>query len=217
MACPVEIEFAAEMSAEHGKKNKFSFLQIRPMGLEMAHEEISLESLPDERVICRCNQSLSHGRINGLRDIIMIRPDKFDRSNMVKMARQIGKYNQKMKESGRQYLLIGPGRWGSADHWLGIPVVWAEISAARVIVEAAYGDFVVTPSYGTHFFQNIISLNTGYFTVTQTYPENYIDMDWLLEQPYEDQTGGIRHIVLEKPLDIYIDGRDGKAAILKSA
>jgi len=136
MNCPVEIEFAADIYSDPNKINNFSFLQIRPMGRELVQHDISLDDLPPDRVFCKCNQALSNGLISTIKDILYVRPDTFDRANMPMMAREIGRFNQMFKKEKRPYLLIGPGRWGSADQWLGIPVVWNEISAARTIIEA---------------------------------------------------------------------------------
>jgi len=131
------------------------------------------------------------------------------------MAEQIGKYNAQFKTKGIPYLLIGPGRWGTADHWLGVPVKWRQIDAARVIVEAVYGDFIVTPSFGTHFFQNIISFNIGYLTVDNNRRTSFLDWEWLESLPAADETEHICHVRLKQPLDIMIDGRKGRAVILK--
>jgi hypothetical protein len=185
------------------------------MGREMVQRDISLEDIPSERIFCRCSQALSNGRIDTIKDILYVRPDTFDRSGMTAMAREIGRFNQKLKAENRLYLLIGPGRWGSADHWLGIPVVWNEISAARTIIEARYGNFIVTPSYGTHFIQNMIAFNIGYLTVNQDSPGNSLDWDWLESLPYAEETEFIRHIVLDNPVEILVDGRIGNAVILK--
>jgi len=215
MNCPVEIEFAAEIPPDPGMKKEFSFLQIRPMSREMIYEDISVDNIPEQRVICRCDQALSHGRINDIKDLIYVRPDIFDRADMPEMAREIGNFNRQLKKQKRPFLLIGPGRWGSADKWLGIPVVWREISSARIIIEAAYGDFIVTPSYGTHFFQNIIAMNIGYLTIGKPTQQNFIDWDWLTSQPITDESPHIRHVALDKPLEALIDGRHGKAVLLK--
>ncbi|MBN2227134.1 MAG: histidine kinase [candidate division Zixibacteria bacterium] len=217
MNCPVEIEFAAEIPPDPAQKKEFSFLQIRPMSREMIYEDVSVDNVPDERVFCRCDQALSHGQISDIKDIIYVRPDIFDRANMPEMAREIGNFNRQLNKQKRPYLLIGPGRWGSADKWLGIPVVWREISSARIIVEAAYGDFVVTPSYGTHFFQNIIAMNTGYLTIGKPTKHNFIDWDWLISRPVAEESPYIRRITFDKPLEALIDGRHGKAVLMKPA
>jgi len=111
--------------------------------------------------------------------------------------------------------LIGPGRWGTADRWLGIPTTWDQISSAQIIIEAAYGDFAVTPSFGTHFFQNLIAFQIGYLTINSFNDENFINWEWLKSQKVADETEHIRHIRLKKPVESLIDGHDGRAVILK--
>ncbi len=218
MNCPIEIEFAGELyPSSEKKRNEFYFLQVRPMAVDIGPAELSMKNIERDRLFCKSGQSLSHGRIDNVQDIIYIRPDNFNRANMPEMAEQVGQYNEFFKENGRQYLLLGPGRWGTADRWLGVPVKWRQISAARVIVEAVYGDFVVTPSFGTHFFQNIISFNIGYLTVDDNQRSSYLDWDWLETLPVVAETDYIRHVRLKKPLEILIDGRKGRAVVLKPA
>lgn len=216
MNCPVEIEFAANLyPSSANKKNEFYFLQIRPMAIEVANSGFTFTNLDSERIFAKSNQSLSNGRIDNIRDIVFVRRDNFDRARMPKMAEEIGKINDRFRKSKRPYLLVGPGRWGTADHWLGIPVKWRQISEARVLVEAVYGDFVVTPSFGTHFFQNIIAFNIGYLTIDESRRNSYFDWDWLESLPASDETEFVRHIELEKPLEVMIDGRKSRAVVLK--
>ena len=115
----------------------------------------------------------------------------------------------------RPYLLLGPGRWGTADRWLGVPTKWDQISAARVIIEASYGDFSITPSFGAHFFQNLIAFQIGYLTINKTDDSNSIDWDWLNKQAVVRETEFIRHVALDRPLEVIIDGRHGDGVILK--
>jgi len=213
--CPVEIEFAAEIGTDKNKPGDFHFLQIRPMYSENDLSKVSLDNVKSERIICRSSQSLSNGRIGNILDILCVKPDKFSRAAMQDMVQEIGILNDKVKAMDREYLLIGPGRWGTADRWLGIPVLWSHISAAKVIVEATYGDFSVAPSFGTHFFQNLISSNIGYLTVENRGSESFMDWDWLLRQRVIDESEYVYHFMLSNPLEILIDGRIGKAVILK--
>lgn len=216
MNCPVEIEFAANLyPSTANKKNEFHFLQIRPMAVAVEDADFSFKSLDADKVFCKSNQSLSNGRIDSIRDLVFVRRDNFDRAKMPQMADEVGRLNQKFKDSGLQYMLIGPGRWGTADRWLGVPVKWRQISNARVLIEAVYGDFIVTPSFGTHFFQNIISFNIGYLTVDDNRRNSYLDWDWLESLPAAEETEYVRHVRLEKPLDVLIDGRKGRAVALK--
>ena len=215
MNIPVEIEFAAELSADPGKPHEFGFLQIRPMATEMVLDGVTLDKFENGEIICKSNQALSNGRINSIRDIIYVNPDKFDRARMPQMAAEVGSFNDRFKAENRTYMLLGPGRWGTADHWLGIPTTWDQISSAQIIVEAAYGDFAVTPSFGTHFFQNLIAFQIGYLTVNRITDKNYINWEWITSQPVTNETEHIRHIRLENPIEALIDGHTGRAVILK--
>jgi len=185
------------------------------MAVDAIHESIAMNDIDQNRIVCRSNECLSHGRIGNIKDIVYIRPDTFDRAKMPDMAAHVGRINDYLKNEHKPYLLIGPGRWGTADRWLGIPTKWDQISSARVIIEAAYGDFAVTPSFGTHFFQNLIAFQIGYLTVGQNKRDSYFDWNWLTSLPVSNETEYLRHIKLKKPLDVIINGHDGQAAILK--
>jgi len=215
MNVPVEVEFAAEVSSDPRKPHEFRFLQIRPMLVDSAFEDVSLHHGENQQVFCQSDQALSNGRIETVRDIVYVRTDNFERANMVHMAEHVGKYNRKFKDKNRPYMLVGPGRWGTSDRWLGIPTSWDQISSAQVIVEANYGDFVVEPSFGTHFFQNLITFQIGYLTINDGIENNTIDWDWLNSIEPVSETEYIRHIRLEQPMTILIDGRNGKAVIYK--
>jgi hypothetical protein len=145
--------------------------------------------------------------------VVIVKPDRFERSKTLEIAGQIGSFNDKLNSDDKPYLLIGPGRWGTSERWLGIPVKWSQISGARVLVEAAYGDFAPDPSFGTHFFQNLTSFRVGYFTINPAINNGCIDFDWLAKQPVAEQTEYVSHLHLEKPLDILIDGRVGNGVI----
>jgi hypothetical protein len=215
MNVPVEMEFAAEINSEPGKPNEFRFLQIRPMLVETSFEDISDYNGDDQQVFCKSDQALSNGRIENIRDIVFVRKDNFERVNMIHMANQVDEYNQKFKNEDQPYMLIGPGRWGTSDRWLGIPVKWDQISSARVIIEANYDDFVVEPSFGTHFFQNLIAFQIGYLTVNDNTISDAIDWDWLNSIEAVSETEYVRHIRLQQPMKILIDGRHGKAVVFK--
>jgi hypothetical protein len=158
---------------------------------------------------------LGHGRIEGLRDLLVISGEHFERAHSRRTAEEVARFNARLAAAGRPYLLIGVGRWGSADPWLGIPVSWDQISAARVIVEAGLRDFKVTPSQGTHFFQNLTAFHVGYFTVNPDAGDGFLDWEWLNRQPAVDETSCVRHLCLEEPLLVTIDGRRGEGVILK--
>ncbi len=215
MNSPVEIEFAAELNRDKDKPSELGFLQIRPMSADSFIEEVSFDRLDKSRIICKSDQSLSNGRINNIRDIVFVRQETFNRAFTRDIATQVGLFNDIFRRKDVPYMLLGPGRWGTADHWLGIPASWDQISSARVIIEATYGDFTVAPSFGTHFFQNLIAFNIGYLTVNKTNDNNLVDWDWLNAQPVKDETDYVRHVILENPLEVLIDGRTGKGVILK--
>ena len=215
MNVPVEVEFAAEMNPEPDKLNEFRLLQIRPMKVAASFEDVSVYDCDDDRVVCRSDQALSNGRIDDIRDIIFVRTDNFKRENMLAMAEHVGRYNRDFGDRDTPYMLVGPGRWGTTDRWLGVPTQWDQISAARVIVEADYGDFVVEPSFGTHFFQNLITFSIAYLTVNSSSRYCSFDWEWLNALEPVSETEYIRHVRLETPLEVMVDGRSGEAVVLK--
>ena len=209
MGNPIEIEFAINIDATSNTQ-EFIFLQARPLVLETAITDIDFENL-DGTIILRSTNSLGSGTIEHIRDIVFIDPTTFDRSTSDKVPKILEKINKKLIGDGRPYLLIGPGRWGSSDPWLGIPVKWGQISGARTIVECPLADIPVDPSQGAHFFQNIISFNVGYITFSED--KDIIDWNWLNNQKIE-QTGQVNHIQLKKSLKILLDGQSRSAVIL---
>jgi len=155
---------------------------------------------------------LGNGTVADLRDVVVVDFMRFDRSRSVEAAAEVTRHNARLLAEGRPYLLIGVGRWGSNDPWLGIPVAWEQISGARVIVESGFRDFRVTPSQGSHFFQNLTSFQVGYFTVNAG--EGFVDWDWLAAQaPLAD--GMVRHLRFDEPLTVIMDGRRGRGVVYK--
>jgi len=219
MGCPVEIEFAVNMKPETGAAPEFAFLQIRPMTIDAEAENLDaiLESTPPDSILCTTRQALGHGREQEICDVVYVRPSSFDRSKTVEVAGEVEILNKKLVDDERPYLLIGPGRWGTADRWLGIPVEWYQISGVRTIIETEMEELSVTPSEGTHFFQNLTSLGIGYFNVHRGEMGGRIDYEWLDSLEAIDETVFLRHIRLERPLDIRVDGRSRKGLILKTA
>ncbi len=213
--CPVEIEFAVNLNPPDGKAKEFAFLQIRPMIKDDRFDIVSTDDVDESRIIGKSENALGNMLEQGIRHIIYVTPESFDPSKTVDIAAQVSSLNELFRRNGEQYLLIGPGRWGTRERWLGIPVMWEQISSARVIVEAAYGDFCPDPSFGTHFFHNLTSFHVGYLTVNPSIKNGFIDWEWLSQQPVANETTHLRHITLEKPLEIRIDGRSGKGVILK--
>ncbi|MFQ6676673.1 MAG: PEP/pyruvate-binding domain-containing protein, partial [Fidelibacterota bacterium] len=216
LGCPVEIEFAVNIFSDSSRKPEFCLLQIRPMAVDRVERGLPEEGLERERLICRSRLSLGNGRIEGISDIICVKPEIFDPQKTVAMARQIGEFNRQFP-SGSGYLLIGPGRWGSADPWLGIPVKWDQISRARVIVEVGTEELRIDPSFGSHFFQNVTSFRIGYLTVGHRSRDDFVDWEWLNDQPVKEESRLVRWIALTEPMDIWIDGQTGTGMVLKPA
>jgi len=215
MGCPVEIEFAVSFDPENKKPPVFAILQIRPLVISKESSEIAWdeEEAGKENVLIHSNKALGNGVVNSISDIVYISPDNFDSSKTIEIAKQINEINDDL--ASKPYLLIGPGRWGTRDRWLGIPVGWSEISNVGVLVEAALKDFNIEPTQGTHFFHNIISKGIGYIHTTLNREESFIDWKWLDKQKPEKQTKYVKHIKLPTPLIIKLDGRTGRALILK--
>jgi hypothetical protein len=212
MNAPVEIEFALTLDPEKGKPARFGFLQVRPM--VVSHEEVNLspEELISELAIVSSESVLGNGIVNCLEDIIFVKPEKFEARYTRQIAAEVEQLNEAIKKSDRKYILIGFGRWGSADPWLGIPVDWGQISGAKVIVECTLPDMNVDLSQGSHFFHNLSSFRISYFSVKHT--QKYrIDWDWLNKQETIAETDFVRHIKLPEPVIVKVDGRTGRGVI----
>jgi CheY-like chemotaxis protein len=216
MSCPVEIEFAVNLPTGDAP-GEFAVLQIRPLVVEVGTEDLEelLRLATPESVLCLSEQALGQGRIQGVRDVVYVKSAAFERGQTVAMAGEVEEVNRALSEQGRPYLLIGPGRWGTADRWLGIPVEWHQIAGARVILETELDDVAVTPSEGTHFFQNLTSFGIGYLIVHRRSGHGRVDFEWLASQPACTETRFLRHVRLERPLDVRIDGRSGRGVVLK--
>lgn len=213
MSRPVEVEFAVNLFPPPGEPKEFSLLQMRPMVLNMEMESLDLEAHPERRVV-RSASVMGAGRVPDIRDALIVDVEVFERRNSREVAMEVGRLNGKLLREGRTYLLIGVGRWGSSDPWLGIPVSWDQISSARVIVETGFRDMIVTPSQGSHFFQNLTALGIGYFTVNPERGEGELDWDWWLSRPVEERGTFVRHLRFEKPLEILMNGRSREGVIL---
>lgn len=214
MGCEVEFEFAANVSLDKSRKPVFSILQIRPL---ITHNEVPLINLTrvkDDDIICKSKVCLGNGLNNDIKDVIYIKLEDFDSNKTKTIAREISELNSQFSRE-QPYVLIGPGRWGSADPSLGIPVNWGQISNVGAIVEVGIPDFYVEPSFGSHFFQNLISLGIGYFVSSpKTYKEN-IDFKWLDKSTVENETTHLKHLKFDETVAIQIDGKEGHGFILK--
>jgi len=218
MGVPIEIEFAVNLNKDiaNGIKPTFYVLQIRPLTINTDEIYIDSDNLDMKQLFLYTSSGMGNGIISNINDIIFIDPDKFDRLKTIEMQQEIAHLNQKMKDLNRQYILIGPGRWGSRDRFLGIPVQWHEINKAKIIVETGMKDFIVDASQGTHFFHNLISMNTGYFTVPYDSKTDFIDWEWLKNQPIEEKMEYFIHIQTDDPTVIKMDGRNGISFIYKN-
>jgi CheY-like chemotaxis protein len=216
MNAPVEIEFAVNLDSARGRPREFAFLQMRPLALSREGEELDVEGL-DAELICRSGSVMGNGKIDSVRDLVVVAPDRFDRGKSTEVAQEVAQLNAAMQAAGTPYVLIGVGRWGSRDPWLGVPVTWEQISGARAIVEASFRDLHVTPSQGSHFFQNIVSFNVGYFTLNPGVGGDRIDWEWLASQRAERETAFVRHLRFDRPVVVKMNGKRNQGVILKPA
>ena len=214
-SCQVEIEFAVNLRKPEDGPHEFGFLQIRPLVFGTDAEGLDLTTVAQTEAICISGGALGHGHLEGIRDLVYVPTASFDRSQTQTIADEVGSLNAALKAEGRHYVLIGPGRWGSADPWLGIPVRWAQISRVSCIVETPMEGIQVAPSQGTHFFQNITSFGIGYFTLSRQDPHAHLDLQWLDGQPAHAKKAFVRHIRFSEPLEIVVDGRRGIGVIMR--
>jgi CheY-like chemotaxis protein len=214
-SAPVEIEFAVNLAVPDGERPEFGFLQMRPLAMASEAEDTEIGHVLSSQVVCRSDTVLGNGRVGDLVDAVVVDRDSFDRSRSHQVSDDVARFNAKLQKEGRPFLLIGVGRWGSNDPLLGIPISWSDIAGARVIVESGFKDMQVTPSQGTHFFQNLTSCNVGYFTVNPEAGEGFIDWDWLSSAKVVERTEFVRWLHFDQPLVIKMSGRTGEGVILK--
>ena len=215
MRRPVEIEFACNINAD--RTADFYLLQIRPIVDSKQELLEDITAVTDEECLIRSHNSLGHGTSEEITDVLYVKyDDTFSAADNVKIAEEIGRINQKFVDEGRNYVLIGPGRWGSSDSWLGVPVKWPDISAARIIVEVALKNYRVDPSQGTHFFQNMTSFGVGYFTVDTNLPGEggIIHKEILDVMPAVEETAWVRHVRFDRPLRILMDGMKQEGVVM---
>ena len=214
LGCPVEIEFAINMHDTEETLTDFCLLQIKPMVVGGLDRIQDFDSIQKKNILCKSSVALGNGLIENINNLIIVDPKNFDPSKTKLIAKQIEKINNELSDL-EQYVLIGPGRWGSADPWLGIPVEWDQISKAKVIVEYGMDSFPVDPSFGSHFFQNVTSMRIGYFTINHKKRSDKIDMDWINTQQVKKKSKYIKWIKLDKPITVTIDGQTGEGNIIK--
>ncbi|NNM07011.1 MAG: histidine kinase [Gemmatimonadetes bacterium] len=203
---PVEIEFAVNLNNPPDQPKEFAFLQLRPLSSNRELDAIETEEVSPEGLICESPSALGHGHLDEIFDLVVVDKNRFERAQSQECAVAVSQFNRRLTEEKRPYVLIGVGRWGSTHAWLGIPVRWGDISGAQVIVEAGFKDFRVTPSQGTHFFQNLTSLNIGYFTVNQEMGEGFVDWDWLAKCEAMEEIGTVRHLRFDEPVVVAMNG-----------
>jgi CheY-like chemotaxis protein len=213
MGCPVEIEFSATLSPDPAEKGSFFFLQMRPMVGDVEPFDVKITPQDIEKAFCFSTQALGNGKTNDIADILYVKPGDFKPESTVAMAKEISRLNAQLVKERRPYLLVGPGRWGSADRWLGIPVQWHDISGVSAIIELGDALLKADPSQGTHFFQNITSLGVHYVTVSEASGDRF-DWEWIRSLRAVRETQFLRHVRLDKPFVLKIDGRTSRCVMI---
>lgn len=213
---PIEIEFAVDLNVQKGEPVVFNFLQIRPIVDNDQSANFDMGDIAKENTIIYCESALGNGRIDDIYDFVYIKPEAFNSLESEKIAMEMNSINEKFIKEQKYYILVGPGRWGSSDPSLGIPVKWANISQARVIVESGLENFRIDPSQGTHFFQNLTSFRVGYFTINPYINDGFYDLDYLARQKTFFENKYLRHVRFNEPIMVQIDGKNNKGVIFKS-
>jgi hypothetical protein len=208
----VEIEFAMTLDPDHGLPARFGFLQVRPMMVSDEFVEVSEAEMVAENVLAASESVLGNGVVDALQDVVYVKPDLFEAKYTPTIATEIEGINAALADARQPYLLIGFGRWGSVDPWLGIPVNWPQISGAKVIVEATTPDMNVDPSQGSHFFHNMTSFRVSYFSIHHA-GDYGIDWEGLEKQQVATETRFVKHVRLPAPLRVRVDGRRGRGVI----
>jgi hypothetical protein len=219
MRRPVEIEFACNLYPGEAQemRGEFYLLQIRPIVDSKQVLDEDLEAISDDQCLLRSYNSLGHGISEDVTDVVYVKTDDdFTAVNNPLIAEEIQQINHQFLEADKNYVLIGPGRWGSSDPWLGIPVKWPHISAARVIVEAGLKNYHVDPSQGTHFFQNLTSFGVGYFTINTYTGDGVFQKELLDQMPAVQETAHVRHVRFDHPLKIMMDGKKQHGVVVLS-
>lgn len=215
MGAPVEIEFAVDITAGDRGYPTFYLLQIKPLIRREDEVQIDFDKLDEGRMLMMSTHGMGHGELDYITDVIYIDIDTFDSTKTREMAEEIGKINRQMEQENREYVLIGPGRWGTRDPFTGVPVMWAQISKAKVILEMGLPEFPLDASLGSHFFHNVTSMNVGYFSIPFQTPNQFIHIEKLKQQTIVNQSEYVKHVRFNTPLKIYMDGRSRKAVIVE--
>ena len=218
LGIPVEIEFAVDLTKNEyqGIVPVFYLLQVRPMTVNFEELLIDMDGIEEDDMLLYTEEGLGNGTVEDIYDIVFIDPERFDKTRTMEMCLEIDKINTMMKEQDREYILIGPGRWGSRDRFLGIPVLWSQISKAKIIVEVGLEDFEIEPSQGTHFFHNVVAMNIGYFNVPyKKKKSSFIDWNHIKNVEGATKHEHFTHIVSDKPFKVIMDGKNCKSIICK--
>lgn len=214
MCGPVEIEFAGNL--DRGAR-EFAILQMRPVGSDTARGPVDLPRVERDEILCESPRAMGNGVFDALHDVVYVKPGKFDNGRTEQIAAEVASINATLLGQGRECFLIGPGRWGTSNRSLGVPVNWSQISSARVIVETSLENFVVDPSLGSHFFHNLTSLGIAYLTVHPRLEQGFIDWPWLESLEAAEETEFVRHVRLPNSIEAHVDGRISHAVVLKRA
>jgi len=213
MGSPVEIEYAVDLERSIDGKPTFYLLQIKPLIRNEEELQVDLGSFHPDEIILHASRGMGNGIVKGIRDVVFVKPEAFDKTKTRKIAEEIIQINKKMDLSGKEYILIGPGRWGTRDPLTGIPVLWANISKARIIVEMGLSEFPLDSSLGSHFFHNVTSMNVGYFSVPHCSREAKVNIELLNREAVIEETSFIKHVEFKDDLKILMDGRKRQALI----
>lgn len=212
MGCAVEIEFSVNLNKGKDCQPEFAFLQTRPMTARTGLMEVNIRDEEISRAFCFSNHALGNAEKDDIADILYVKPDVFDPGQTPEIAREIGRMNSQMVKEGHKYLLVGPGRWGSADRWLGIPVSWTDIYGVSAMVEMSSPKLKADPSQGSHFFHNIITLGINYVAIIDGV-DDFLNWDWLTSRPVETETSFMAHLKLDKPFTLKVDGRKSRCVM----
>ena len=208
---PVEIEFAVNFSRDESEPAELIILQIRSMIPLGKYQDVNIENIDIDKVLCYSENALGNGILSGINDIVYVKSESFDMSNSNRAVSQIREMNTKLMDAGKPYMLIGPGRWGSADPWLGIHIIWSDIAGVKVILETPYKERPIDPSQGSHFFHDMISSQVGYLITKKD--KGNIEWNWLESLTVIEETEDVKHVETPSELEVSIDGKRGKAII----
>ena len=213
---PVEIEFSVDLNKDADGRASLYLLQVKPLIQNSEYIDVDITTFENSDIFLKTSKGMGNGVVDGVRDVVFVKESAFSAFKTTEMAGVIDAINKKMKDEGRHYILLGPGRWGSSDSLLGVPVNWSHISEAKVIVEVELDGFHVDASLGSHFFHNITSLDIGYFTVPLFDDSSFVDWEWLNQQEIVEESEFVMHVRTKVPFSVLMDGKQQKALITKS-